>query len=131
MSKKIIKSSIPVALALATFFIGLFLSSHRHLTEILYTHPVYPKLATALSFFSSLVPFSLFDSSFIFLFLLLLTGIILLFMRKITIRIFLFRLIQIVCIVYCVFYWFWGFNYYRQGSETRLELAVAKAGVVC
>ncbi len=130
MSKKIIKSSIPIALALATFFIGLFLSNHRHLTEIIYTHPVYSKVAAVLSFFSSLVPFSLFDSSFVFLFLLLVIGLVRLFKRQITIRTFILRLIQIVCIVYSVFYWFWGFNYYRQSAEQRLNLPDAKADTV-
>ncbi len=130
MSKKNFKSSIPVALALMTFFIGLFFSSHRNMTEIIYTHPVYPKLAAGLSFFSSLFPFSLFDSVLTLLFLVLLICLFLLFLRKIGIRIFLLRLIHVVCVIYTVFYWFWGFNYYRQSAEDRLDLPVAKVDTV-
>ncbi len=130
MSKKYLKSSIPFGLALVTFIIGLFFNSHRGITEMLYTHSVYPKLATILSFISSVVPFSLFDTIIVTMIFLFFSALVLLFMRKIKIRLFLLRLFQLLCIVYGLFYWLWGFNYYRQGAEERLGLTTAQVDTV-
>ncbi len=130
MSKKYIKSIIPFVFALVTFLIGLFFNSHREKTEMYYTHLIYPKLATFLSFVSSLVPFSLFDTLIIFGVILLLTGLVLVFSRRLKVWIYLFRILQIACVMYGVFYWCWGYNYYRQGAETRLNLNVVEADTV-
>lgn len=50
--------------------------------------------------------------------------------RKIKIGRFLLLVIQTLAICYVLFYWFWGFNYYRNGINDRLSIASSKPDTV-
>lgn len=120
------KRFIILVLAIFTFVLTEFAARNQHTTETIYSQTIYPFIATALSTISNLFPFSLDD--IFYLFLILGAVILLLFLafRKIsfkkTVRIFL----NVFAAVYLLFYLMWGFNYYRENINVRLQIAEQK-----
>ncbi|MDP3180643.1 MAG: DUF3810 domain-containing protein, partial [Bacteroidota bacterium] len=60
----------------------------------------------------------------------LITILLLTIFRKIKFGRFLLILIQTLAVCYILFYWFWGFNYYRSGINDRLQIARSKPDTV-
>ncbi|MDR2286727.1 MAG: DUF3810 domain-containing protein, partial [Prevotellaceae bacterium] len=99
--------------------IFVFLCSRLPELAETYIRNCYPAIATALSFVSSAVPFSLFDALIVTAIIAFICSIVLIFMNKIT----FFRWIKVVfsSILWIVswFYMAWGIAYFRPGFHER------------
>jgi hypothetical protein len=96
------------------------------IAEHYYSQKIYPLLATLISSLSKWIPFSLDD---LFYFLLIITGIllvVLLIVRKLSIKTAGLIVLNVLAVVYVSFYLLWGFNYFRADLNTRLDL---KSGI--
>jgi hypothetical protein len=119
MIKRAVKIGWPFVLALLIFFITLLASHEPSLIEKYYSRGLYPFIAAVSSFFSRLIPFSLWEIFWILSFAALVIAIILVIARELKLWIFLLRLFQIAAILYSFFYLSWGFNYFRPKIESR------------
>lgn len=124
------RTALPIWLALATFGLTELLSRFPKATETVYSQTLYPAIASILSFMSKWVSFSVGDAFYALLVVFLIVLFILVFLRKIKFGRFLLIVVQTLAIVYSLFYWFWGFNYFRSGINERLEIAKAKPDTV-
>ncbi|SMO61078.1 Protein of unknown function [Saccharicrinis carchari] len=122
IKSSVLKSSILFIFFLLTLLMQLIFKCNALLTEKFYSTGLYPYIAKVLSSASVRVPFSLGDAFYVSLILLLLAGLVLLALRKIGFGRFLIRVLQTIALVYVLFYWLWGFNYYRQSAHQRLHL---------
>lgn len=109
-------------LALVVFGMTRLLIRFPFIAEHYYSRKIYPLLATFISFISNWVPFSLDD---VFYFLLIITGIllvVLLIIRKLSVKSAGLIVLNVLAAVYVSFYLFWGFNYFRADINSRLEI---------
>jgi DNA-binding transcriptional MerR regulator len=117
-----IKGWILPVIAVATFGITRLFIWQPDWTEKIYSDGIYPVLASILSSISVYSPFSLDD---LFYILLILSGILLIVLmlsRKISWKKALRILLNVLAATYILFYLLWGFNYFRPGLSTRLNL---------
>jgi Protein of unknown function (DUF3810) len=124
------KAALPVWLALVTFGLTELFSRFPNATETVYSRTLFPVVAFMLSFVSKWVSFSLDDAFYALLAIFLMTILLMTIFRKIKIGRFLLLLLQTLAICYVLFYWFWGFNYYRSGINDRLQIARSKPDTV-
>jgi len=124
------RAALPIWLALATFGLTELFARHPKVTEAFYSQTLYPVIAFLLSFVSKWVSFSLDDAFYAMLAFLLVVLLILLLLRKIRFGRFILTIFQTLAICYILFYWFWGFNYYRSGINERLQIAKSKPDTV-
>jgi len=117
------RAALPIWLALITFGLTELFSCFPLIPEIAYSQTLYPAIAFLLSFLSQWVSFSLDDAFYALLAMFLVTLIILIFLRKLKFGKFLLIFIQTLAICYMLFYWFWGFNYFRTGLNDRLQIS--------
>lgn len=117
---------LPV-LALATYGLTALLAVRPHLTERFYSNGLYPPLATGLSMVSKLFPFSMGDLFYALLVVALLTLVLLAVFRKISVGSLLRKSLNLAALVYILFYWLWGFNYFRVPFNERLGINKAEA----
>lgn len=112
---------IPV-ISIITF--GLTQLAYRFpaLTEKWYSQNLYSLIARTISKASSIVPFSIDDFFYFLLILTFLILIILLIIRKISIIKAGKAAINIIASTYILFYFLWGFNYFREDLYERLDL---------
>ncbi len=125
--KKHFKQIIPFILALVTYLFYLVFKHNPAFTEKIYSGIIYPLIADILSRFSSLFPFSFDDIFYVILVLLFLYGLVLIISRKKPVVWFLLRLTQVLALVYFLFYWLWGFNYFRQDAHHRMDIEKSTA----
>ena len=123
-------AALPIWLALATFSLTELFARHPGVTETIYSQTFYPLVAFLLSFLSKWVSFSLDDAFYALLAVFLIVLLILVFIRKIKFGRFILMVIQTLAICYVLFYWFWGFNYYRTNINDRLQIAKSKPDTV-
>ncbi|MBK3517221.1 DUF3810 domain-containing protein [Carboxylicivirga marina] len=130
-SKKILASfwAINIYVAVLIFVLTRIGLAHPGLVESIYSSGLYPFISRFLSLVSNVFPFSLDDVFYASLFIFMLLGIVLVFIRTIKWLVFLKRIVLLLVIVYSSFNVFWGFNYYREDLTTRLQLPTAKANV--
>jgi len=119
MRKRFIVKAWPFLLALLTFILVKISENNPQITERLYSEGIYPSIAAIFSFISNAVPFSVWDIFWIVAVLALITGLILVLIRKLKLATYLLRLFQTLAIIYSFFYFVWGFNYFRPKIETR------------
>jgi|GEM_PF-254139 len=124
------KAVLPIWLALVTFGLTELFSRHPKITELVYSQTLYPAIAFLLSFLSKWVSFSLDDAFYALLAVFLIILCVLVLIRKIKFGRFLLTIIQTLAICYVLFYWFWGFNYYRSGINNRLDIAKSEPDTV-
>lgn len=98
-----------------------------HLVESFYSQNIYPVIATLLSSFSILFPFSVDDVFYISLILAGLLITIFTISGKISIRQSFLLILNILAAVYVLFYVLWGFNYFRIDLNSRLGIEEQKA----
>ena len=110
------------ALALCTFGATEFLSRHPHIAERYYSKGLYPLLASVISRLSNIFPFSLGDLFYILLALSFIFILTITVAGRIRVTQMLLLYINIIAAVYMLFYWLWGFNYFRQNAWNRLEI---------
>ena len=120
------KAIWPFWLALATFGLTELFSHHPKLTETVYSQKLYPGIAHLLSFVSQWISFSLDDVFYLLLTIFIMTIFLMAIFRKIRVGRFLLLLLQTLAICYVLFYWLWGFNYYRSGINERLQIIKSK-----
>lgn len=121
--KKFIKPAFPFLLALVTLFVLLVFKNNPTVTERLYSHGIYPIVASILSFVSNRFPFSIDNVFYISLVFAFVVGVVCVIFKKLSIGKFLLHFFQLLAIVFCMFYWFWGFNYYRSNAHQRIHIA--------
>jgi hypothetical protein len=124
------RRTLPIWLALATYGLTELLARHTAVTEMVYSQTLYPVVAYLLSFISKWVSFSMDDAFYLLLAISLIILMILIIIRKIKFGRFLLLIIQTLAICYVLFYWFWGFNYFRSGINERLQIAKSKPDTV-
>ena len=91
-------------------------------TEILYSRGIYPVLAAVFSRFSNIFPFSLDDIFYALLVISLVILILLVVLRRIKLAVAGKVLLNVFASVYILFYFLWGFNYFRSDIYSRLGL---------
>jgi len=124
------RAALPMWLALATFGLTELFARHPQVTEAFYSQTLYPVVAFLLSFVSKWVSFSLDDAFYLLLAIFLMTIFLMTIFRKIKFGRFLLLILQTLSICYVLFYWFWGFNYYRSGINQRLQISKSKPDTV-
>ena len=124
------RAALPIWLALTTFGLTEFFARHPLTTENVYSQTIYPLVAFLLSFLSKWVSFSMDDALYVILAVFLFVLLLLTLLGKIKLGRILLLLIQSISICYFLFYWFWGFNYYRTGINQRLQIAKSKPDTV-
>lgn len=120
------KQALAFWLALLTFGLTELFSRYPQFTELVYSQTLFPVVASVLSFFSKWVSFSIDDAFYAVLVIFLLIIIGLTIFRKMRFGKFLLLVFQTLAICYTLFYWFWGFNYYRNSVNERLEISRAR-----
>ena len=123
-------AALPIWLALGTFGLTELFSRYPRTTESVYSQTLYPAIAFVLSFLSKQVSFSMDDAFYVLLAVFLIILLILIIIRKIKFRRFLLLIVQTLAICYVLFYWFWGFNYFRIGINNRLQIAKSRPDTI-
>jgi len=111
--------------AFVFFALTLFAGNHRELVETLYARGFYPQLAGVLSVLSSVFPFSLDDLLYSLFILAIPILIVLLIIRKLSLKGFGKIVLNVLATLYILFYTLWGFNYYRLNLNERLGIQKA------
>ncbi len=112
--------SAPFLIAVLAFLSVGFAARNSPLVEHYYSKGVYPSIAHLFSKISSVVSFSLWDTFWIFILLLIIAGIFLAIFRRVKWSWLLLRFTQSIALLYAFFYLVWGFNYFRPKLETRI-----------
>jgi hypothetical protein len=120
------KAAIPIWLALLTYGLTELFSRFPQLTEKVYSQTLYPVIAGLLSFLSNWASFSVDDLFYGLTAFFLITILVLTIFRKIKFGRFLLLVFQTLACCYVLFYWLWGFNYYRSGINQRLQISPSK-----
>ena len=120
-----------LVLALVTRIFLLFAAKDPDLVENLYSSTIYPYIAKGLGFLSGSIPFSIAEILLILIVLFIIIAIIILIMKP---RIIINNLTKILhylirsfAIIYILFYFLWGFNYYRQDYSVLADMNLAPA----
>jgi hypothetical protein len=124
------RAALPIWLAFATFGLTELFSRYPQATETVYSRTMFPVFAFLLSFISKWVSFSVDDAFYALIIIFLITILLLSIFRNIKFGRFMLLLLQTLAICYVLFYWFWGFNYYRSGINDRLQIAQSKPDTV-
>lgn len=120
IQKKIISVSWPFIPAILVFISLKIALSHPGFIDTYYSKGFYPVIARCFSFVSRLYSFSLWDVFWIIVLWLILSGIILIILKKINPGTFILRTLQTLAVLYSLFYIVWGYNYFRPGIEKRI-----------
>ena len=114
----------------AVLFFGLTKLAYRFpgITEKWFSQNMYVVIARIISPVSNIIPVSL-DDFFYFLLILTFLGlIILLIFRKITLVKTGKIVLNVLAVTYILFYFLWGFNYFREDLYKRLKLTKHEQG---
>jgi hypothetical protein len=103
-------------------FIVVFATSRMSDVAEWYTVNVYPLLAAILSFFSALLPFSLFDVFIVLAVISFFTLLILMIFKKIKWKKGLYVIAYSGLFLIAYFYFSWGFTYFRKDFYTRCNV---------
>lgn len=109
-------------LAVITFILTEYLAANSHFTEKLYSQTIYPVIASFISSASALIPFSLDDFFYVGIILFMTAVKILTIVKKISFKRFGKTAINMFAAVYVLFYFLWGFNYFRPSLNNRLNI---------
>lgn len=117
---RILVNVIPFLIGIITFGCVRYSIYHPEAVEKYYSSGIYPVIADSISFFSNLITVSLWDIFWIVLTLIVITGVILVIIRKLSLKLYLLRFAQMASIFYTLFYLTWGLNYFRPSMDERL-----------
>jgi hypothetical protein len=118
--RKIILISWPFLLAALVFLSIQFAIRNPEFVEHYYSKGLYPYIAKFFSSFSNLIPFSLWDVFWVLIVLLIISGLVLIAVKKIKPGWFILRTLQLLALIYSLFYIGWGYNYFRPKIENRI-----------
>ena len=114
---------IPFWLAGITFlFVKLGVAFPKAVDRI-YSGGIYPYWAQISSSVTCFIPFSLWNFFWTILILLLIRGGIKLIVQRKRFKISVILFFRILALIYSLFYWSWGFNYFRPGLSERQNRA--------
>lgn len=116
------KWAILPILGLATYLLTKIAFKNPGWVEAYYSQIAYPKIAFVFSTVSNIFPFSLDDLFYILLIIALFSLIILLLFHKISYKKAGKIIMNTLASVYILFYVLWGFNYFREDLNNRLNL---------
>ncbi|MDR1346853.1 MAG: DUF3810 domain-containing protein [Prevotellaceae bacterium] len=118
------KLSKPIRLLLtaALLLVLVFAISRMPGVAEWYVKNIYPLIAAALSFFSALFPFSLFDTFTIAAIIAFVVLVFLMIFRKIKCAKGLYIIAYSVLFLIAYFYFSWGFSYFRKDFYTRCNI---------
>jgi hypothetical protein len=119
-SRRVIINSIPFIFAALTFMFVRLAINNPQIVETRYSETIYPSISGFISRVSGLVAFSLWDIFWVIFGLLILSGLLAVFLKKLRFRRYILRVMQSVAILYAAFYLLWGYNYFRPDIGTRL-----------
>lgn len=119
--RKIVVISWPFFLAVLVFISTRLAIRKSGEVDHYYSANIYPVVARLLSFFSNLIPFSLWDVFWILIIVLIISGLVLVIFKKIKFKWYLLRILQSLAILYSLFYLLWGYNYFRPKIQERLD----------
>jgi hypothetical protein len=123
---KIILESWPFILALLVFIGVKWAISNSGTIEKDYSKGIYKTIAHAISSFSRIIFFSLWDIFWVLIICLIIAGIVLVIFRKIRFWRYIFRVLKLAALLYSIFYISWGYNYFRPKIEDRLKWEIPK-----
>jgi len=116
-----LKTTWPFIIALIVLLSVRFAADNARYIDLYYSTGIYPFIAKLFSAVSSQVPFSLWDIFWVFIILLLISGLVLSVFRKVRWRWYGLRILQSAALLYVFFYFVWGYNYFRPRIETRVK----------
>jgi hypothetical protein len=93
---------------------------HSGFIEAEYSKGIYPLIAKLFSSVSRLFPSSIWDVFWSLVIVALLTGLVLVILKKIKGGWYILKILQLIAFLYAFFYFSWGFNYFRPGIDKRL-----------
>ena len=106
-----------IIMALITWILTKFASSNPVIVEKLYSSTLYPYIGKGIGFISNIFPFSLGEIFLMMLVALVIISVVLIILKP---RIFINNInrvfhwvVRFLAISYILFYFLWGFNYYR------------------
>lgn len=111
---------LPFFIAFIVFLAVKLAVNNPELVEKYYSRGLYPVITVVLSTLSNIIPFSLWDISWMMMIVFLLAGLLLVISGTITLKWFFVRILQVTMVFYSLFYLLWGFNYFRPGLESRM-----------
>jgi hypothetical protein len=117
--RRIILATWPFVLAVLVFLCVRLAIGNSEFVEHYYSTGLYPFIAKTFSSFNSLFPFSVWDVFWTLTVLLIISGLFLVAFKKIKLRCFSLRVAQFFGLLYSLFYFVWGFNYFRPMIEIR------------
>lgn len=117
---KVLLNASPFFVCAITFIIVRYGINNPGFIEKYYSSGIYPTIAETISFFSNKIPYSIWDIFWIVLFLFVIAGLIMVFIRKLSFSKYLLRFMQMIACLYSFFYLFWGLNYFRPSMDDRL-----------
>lgn len=118
--RTVINNSMPFLLAGLVYILVRLAVKNPGVVESVYSQRLYPYIAIPLSWLSSLFSFSLWDTFWTIIILVILTGLGAVIIKRLKLKIWLLRIMQLVAILYSALYILWGFNYFRPDIRTRL-----------
>lgn len=113
-------------LAILIFLTTEFAAKNRTWIEINYSQNIYPEIASSISTFSNIFPFSLDDLLYLMLIIVLTILVFLTLIRKYKFLNFIKLILNSSAIIYTLFYVLWGFNYFREDVNNRLNISEQK-----
>ncbi len=115
-----IKGNLIFIIALITFLLTRILKHYPHFTELAYSQTIYPIIAVIVSYFSNIFPFSVSDIFYFFVILFIAGLIGLPFFKKQTLKKTVTNIVKTIAVIYTLFYWLWGLNYFRDDIYKRV-----------
>jgi hypothetical protein len=125
--KKLFISGWPFLLCVLIFLSIKFAARNTGLVDQLYSLGIYPIIAKTFSSVSSHIPFSLWDIFWLLILFLIISGLVLVVLRRIKFSRYILRTLQLFALLYSFFYLAWGYNYFRPGIEKRIGWKSPKA----
>ncbi|NQU87504.1 MAG: DUF3810 domain-containing protein, partial [Mariniphaga sp.] len=110
-------------MALATIIISRIAIAIPEKIESVYSRAIYPAIASILSRISGIFPFSLDDVIYILLIVSVPGLVLLILLRKVSLKNAGKITLNVLSLVIILFYWLWGFNYFRSDINTRLNIS--------
>ena len=114
-------AGLPI-IACTVFGLTWLANRFPEITENWYAQNIYPVIAKIISAATSLISFSIDDIFYIILILTLISLVFLLISKKISLKTAGKIILNGVATVYILFYVLWGFNYFREDLNSRLQI---------
>lgn len=120
--KRFLKNNFVFVFAAITLLLTVLCKSNPYYTELFYSKGIYPIIAIVLSNLSAVLPFSINDVVITVVLLFLITILFMLLLGKLNFKVGVRYICKTIAIIYILFYWLWGFNYFREPMYKRMNI---------